>query len=90
MRPLGKDASEVFGPHDRRQEGLRRAIQGRDHHAAAGAYQGGQRLNDTGRIRDVLQHLHAGDGVIGAGMGEGVFFSARLLIDDIEAGLERV
>jgi hypothetical protein len=71
----GQQPQHVLGADDRQRIGFQGAIQRGDENVAPGFDQSTQRRDHGGGIRHVLEHLHAGDDVVFAGVRQGVCLS---------------
>src|SRR5690554_5922119 len=89
---LGQHVQHVFRAHNGKQEGLRVAVDGRHKQVAARAQHGRARLDDRARVRNVLQHFQAGDGVVLAGMFRvpGQLFDGGLAVVHLHTGFHAV
>src|SRR5450759_747928 len=90
MRAARQNLRNVFGPENRHRERLRMAIQCRYDDVARRLRQSGERLKRRGRIRYMLQHFHASDGIERAVPLAGEILHGRRSISDGDFRLQRV
>jgi hypothetical protein len=90
VRARRQQSQDVLGADDGESIGARRAIDRGQEHVAARSHHLCERVDDGRRIRDVLEHFHARDDVVGRCMRGRVLFGGLEQVGQRDAGVERV
>ncbi len=90
VRAGRQQAQHVLGAEDGHGVGLHRPVQRRDEHVAVRLHEPPERVDDRGGIGHVLEHFHARDDVVFAGMGRGMRLGRFEHVVHLDAGFERM
>ena len=81
---------DVLGTDDREQVGFRVAVQGGEENVSTGLHEARASSNGTGGIRNVFEHLHAGNDIEFARCFGCQFFGGDFAVSDLSAALQKV